>query len=130
MGTPSLRRVAVVATAVFGLASCENRHDAADEQQQQSVSYAAREPGSTAAPTNEASFRLLELTDQERFAALQALIVKSGKQCASVARGVFEDGWDGADEWHVDCADTGRWQLWFNVDNTIDVAHCANADCT
>jgi hypothetical protein len=127
MRTASLCRVAAVAIATFCVAGCgTGRHNPADEQ---AVSYASREPGSDAAPTNDASFRLLAADPLARFAILQALIVQSGNRCSVVTKGVLEGGLDGTDEWRASCIDTGAWQVWFKPDSAPDVAHCSNAKC-
>jgi hypothetical protein len=122
-----LSRLSGAALAVLAVASCgPGQHNAPTNQ---SLSYDSREPGSDASPTNDESFQLLSADGPARFATLQTLIVQAGKHCASVTKGVLEGGLDGTDEWRVNCADTGAWQLWFNADGGTAVDHCANAKC-
>jgi hypothetical protein len=123
-----MRKLATVTLVGLWLASCGDGGD--NPQQQQAVSYASREAGSDATPTNEASFQLLEQDPPTRLAFLQWYIVQSGHRCIRVTRGVFEAGLDGTDEWRIDCADTGKWQLLFKPNEAPEVDHCRNASCS
>jgi len=89
----------------------------------------AREPGSNAAPTHDTSFGLLEIDPTARLSILQNVIVRSGKRCRAIVRGALEEGLDGTDEWRVDCADTGPWQVWFKPGDQTEVVHCSKVSC-
>ena len=65
-----------------------------------------------------------------RFAELQDEIVKAGNRCTSVTRAALAGGLEGTDEWHVDCADSGSWQVWFSDATGTEVKHCADAKCS
>lgn len=121
--------LAVAATAALCLGGCGNKDQNAAAPSK-ADSYTSREPGSDVAPTNDASFQLLGADGPTRFASLQALILQNGKACSAVRRAVLEGGLEGTDEWRVDCADSGRWQVWFRPDSAPDVNHCANTNCT
>ena len=121
--------LAVAATAALCLGACGSKDEKAAATWRPDP-YASREPGSDVAPTNDASFQLLGADGPTRFASLQALIVQTGKACSTVRRAILEGGLEGTDEWRVDCADSGRWQVWFRPDSAPDVDHCANANCT
>lgn len=121
--------LAIAASASLCLCACRgNDHQAPAPGK--ADPYASREPGSDVAPTNDASFQLLGADGPTRFASLQALIVQDGKACGGVQKAVLEGGLEGTDEWRVDCADGGRWQVWFRPDSAPDVEHCANRTCT
>lgn len=121
--------LAVAAAAALFLGACGSKDQKAAARWKVDP-YASREPGSDVAPTNDASFQLLGADGPTRFASLQALIVQNGKACGAVRRAVLEGGLEGTDEWRVDCADSGRWQVWFRPDSAPDVDHCANTNCT
>jgi hypothetical protein len=128
MKAASLLKVAPVALLTCCVASCGN--GGKDARQQPAVSYASREPGSAAVPTNDASFQLLEQEPSARLASLQFLVGQSGRHCNAVTAGVFEGGLDGTDLWTVKCSDTGEWHLWFRPYGTPDIAHCPSARCS
>lgn len=122
-----MTKIALLSVALLALAACgTERHQASATQ---NMSYDSREPGSDASPTNDESFQLMEADGPSRFAALQALVTDAGKRCSAVTKGMFEGGMDGTDEWRVNCADGGAWQLWLKDDGGIDVDACANAKC-
>lgn len=120
--------LAVAVLSVLWLGGCGSR-DQKTAVAWKADPYASREPGSDVAPTNDASFQLLDSDGPTRFASLQALIVHEGKVCGAVQRAVLEGGLEGTDEWRVDCSDSGRWQVWFRPDSEPDVDHCANRNC-
>lgn len=122
----SLCRLAAVAIAAAGAGACGS---GAKEPSQQAPDYATHEPGSDVAPTSDASFQLLAADGPTRFAALQQLIVQAHHACSAVTKGVLTGGLDGTDEWRVDCADSGPWQVWFKPDSEPEVARCANEKC-
>jgi hypothetical protein len=126
MGKASLCGVALLAIAGASVAGCGNRRQ---PPAQQGAAQPSIEPGSNATPTTDSSFQLLDADVPTRFATLQQVIVKNGKSCASVTKGVLAGGLDGTDEWRVDCSDSGRWQIWFSEDSDPQVDHCANAKC-
>jgi len=126
MRTASLCSVAAVAVVML-CAGCGSRQHNPPPQQQDP--YASREPGSDVSPTSDSSFQLLGEDGPTRFAEFQSVLVARGKRCGSFTRAVLEGGLDGTDEWRVNCADSGRWQVWFRPDSDPDVDHCANAKC-
>jgi hypothetical protein len=117
----------VAALLSLSLGGCGDGGD--KPPQQQAVSYASREPGSSAAPTNDTSFQLLNQDPSTRLAFLRSYIVQSGHRCDIVKRGVFESGLDGTDEWRVNCGDTGAWQLWFRPYLAPEAVQCRNRRC-
>lgn len=120
--------LAVIALASPCVAGCDGRQPSAASRK--ADVYASREPGSDAAPTNDASFQLLAADGPTRFQAVRDVITQAGKNCSAVTRAVLEGGMDGTDEWRVNCADSGNWQLWFRPDGGRDVDHCSNAKCS
>ncbi|MFL6725431.1 MAG: hypothetical protein ACJ8FS_02815 [Sphingomicrobium sp.] len=123
----SIRELAIVLPIGSWLAGCGDGRN--NPQQQQAVSYASREPGSHATPTNDSSLQLLEQDPETRLAFLQSYVVRAGHHCIRVTRGVFEGGLDGTDEWRINCAGTGAWQLLFKPYETPEVEHCRNSNC-
>lgn len=128
MRSQSTIKAVLLSIGLLGLAACgTQRHQASASE---NTSYDSRDPGSVASPTNDESFQLMEADGPSRFAALQALIAGAGKRCSAVTKGVLEGGMDGTDEWRVNCADGGVWQLWLKDDGGIDVDPCKNSKCT
>jgi hypothetical protein len=125
MRTSSLLSAPAVAIALLCIGSC-GRHDPAPKQ---TISYASVEPGSDATPTSDASFQLMQADPMTRLASLGDLVVHAGNRCSTVTKGLLEGGLDGTDEWRVECADSGTWQIWFRPDSAPEVDHCANAKC-
>jgi hypothetical protein len=80
-------------------------------------------------PTNDRSFQLLFRDDQTRFAIIEAYFEQSGKQCSAVTEMTFNGGFDGTDEWLVNCTDTGKWQVWFGPEGRIDFDRCEAVQC-
>ena len=116
-----------MALALLAVAGCRKQQPSAS---QRVPAQSADDRAADVAPTNDASFQLLQADLPTRLATLQALVVKPGNKCASVTRGVLMGGLEGTDEWRVECSDTGSWQLWFNKDGGTEVDHCSNAKCS
>jgi hypothetical protein len=87
------------------------------------------ETDSRNSPTNERSFELLFKEDALRFAIFQSIFQQLGKRCSAVTKATFEGGLDETDEWRVDCADSGAWQVWFKPDGRIDFDQCDQRSC-
>lgn len=117
---------AAVAIALLAAGGCGKEKPAP----QQVPAQSSTDRASDVAPTNDASFQLLNADQPTRLATLQAVVVKPGNRCASVARGILLGGLDGTDEWRVDCTDSGSWQVWFNNDGGTDVDRCSDAKCS
>jgi hypothetical protein len=119
----------MAAVVVAGLARSGCDKNSTDAAQGPLISYAPREPGSTAAPTNETSFALISADGPVRLATLQAIIAQDGNQCSYVTSGIFKTGFDGSDEWLVTCADSGSWAIWFRPQRQLEVLSCSISDC-
>lgn len=122
----SLRLAAAVLPGITLIGCDENREEAT---QQQSISYATREPGSTTTPTNETSFALISAGGLQRLARLQSMIIEEGNQCNFVTNGIFKNGFDGTDKWLVTCADSGNWTIWFQPGQRPEVLKCSTSEC-
>ena len=119
---------AALGTAVACISACGKTQR--DDGARQFPTYEARAPGSDAAPTNDASFQFLNEDGPTRFRNFQVLFGQAGKQCSAVTSATFEGGVDGTDEWRVNCADSGSWQLWFKPEGgPPEFDHCATAKC-
>ena len=116
-----------MAIALLAVGGCRKEQPSPTQQM---PAQSPDDRASDAAPTNDASFQLLQADLPTRLATLQALVVKPGNKCASVTRGVLMGGLDGTDEWRVQCSDSGSWQLWFNSDGGTEVDRCSNAKCS
>ncbi len=128
MGLALVRRGAAIAIAAPFLLNCKGEGEG--NANEPPVSYASREPGSVAAPTNEISFQLLRLDGPTRLASFRANIIQSGKQCNFVTNAVIMGGIDGTDMWRVKCADSGDWAVWFQPGRATEVIRCSNASCS
>jgi len=95
----------------------------------QATQSAARQSDSSTSPTNDWSFQLLFKDDPTRFAIMQTIFEQSGKRCRAVTQVAFKGGLDGTDEWRVDCADSGKWQVWFKPEGRIDFDECEAGGC-
>lgn len=118
---------AALPIALLAVGGCRKEEPSAS---QQVPAQSPDDRAADAAPTNDASFQLLNADLPTRLATLQQLVVKPGNKCASVTRGILMGGLDGTDEWRVDCSDSGSWQLWFNNDGGTEVDHCSGAKCS
>jgi hypothetical protein len=123
-----LGRVGAVAILLPSLTNCDGEYNSPVEQQ--NISYASRDPGSAATPTQEISFQLLAADGQVRLAHFQKLMVESGKRCDVVTSGVLKVGLDDTDEWRVKCANSGDWAVWFRSNGTTEIMHCSRDNCS
>jgi hypothetical protein len=126
MGNSSHRWITLLALATLCVACSGSRQD--NPITQQALNDAGERDLNTS-PTNDRSFQLLFKDDPTKFAIIQALFDQSGKRCGSVTRAAFKGGVDGTDEWRVDCADSGLWQVWFKPDWRIDFDQCEKNRC-
>lgn len=127
MRSALIGRVAAVAIAAPWVSNCGGERNSPAEQQ--IISYASREPGSPAMPTNETSFQLLAADGPDRLANFQKLIVESGKPCDFVTSAVLKAGLEGTDEWRVKCANSGAWAVWFQSDGPTEFMQCSGTGC-
>jgi hypothetical protein len=122
------RALFAVLWSMSALGACEGGRDY--NAAQANMDYAAREPGSDAAPSTELSFQLLGYDGPSRFESMRRIITDARDPCSAVKKAVFKSGLDGTDEWWVSCADSGIWDVWINPAIPPTVEHCSNSKCS
>lgn len=122
-----LSRIAAAFVAGTVLVGCDEQRP--EKMQEQSISYSSREPGSTAAPTNERSFELIDADGPKRFRRFRKMISDAGEQCGVVTSAMLRGGVGGTDEWRISCADTGHWSIWLQAGGSTEVLRCSTSQC-
>jgi hypothetical protein len=76
-------------------------------------------------PRNEASQRLLKMSDTERLVTFRDVVNTSRGQCAAVTSAEPRRSLDGADVWVIQCSDTGQWAVKVDPDSTTHLLSCS-----
>jgi hypothetical protein len=73
---------------------------------------------------NEASQRLLKMSETERLTTFRDVVNTSRGQCAAVTSAEPRRSLDGADVWVIQCSDTGHWAVKVDPDSTTHLLSC------
>ena len=114
--------------AAFLVVDCHSR--TRQEPLPDSVSDRSRDPGSTAVPTSELSFALIEDPVGRRNWFANTLR-NGGNECRVVIEAALKGGFEGRDFWRVRCSDTGDWLVTVSETAPANPVNCTAdpADC-
>jgi hypothetical protein len=92
------------------------------------ISYAIRDPGSTALPSTPTSARLIGVDGPQRLGEIWQQLQNMNIQCEVVTGAVLKGGYGGMDVWRVSCADSGDWLLSIDDRSPMTAVSCTEAE--
>jgi hypothetical protein len=111
---------------VLVISSCDDSTEGAATGP--AISYAIRDPGSTALPSTPISARLIGLDGPQRLAEIEQQLQNMDIQCEIVTGAVLKGGYGGMDVWRVSCAGSGDWLLSIDDRSPMTAVSCTEAE--
>jgi hypothetical protein len=108
------------------ISSCDDGKDRAATGP--AISYAVRDPGSTAVASNPTSAQLIGMDGPQRLGQIGQRLKNLGIECDTVTGAVLKGGYRGLDIWRVSCSDSGDWLLSIDDRAPMTAVSCTGVD--